>query len=404
MAREWVAMKAAVVALLVLASLASPAVAADATLTVSVVDDSGSTVAGAELTAEWDGGSTTATTASNGKAFVDVPEDENVTLQVEHDDYVRNHPVEIIDAEEDDIEVTVYEKAEATASVVDGNGPVADAQVRFVKDDRLAASGETDADGEFSTGTIEAGEYTVRVEKAGYYVERTSVSVENDTTTEVAVERGSVVVDFNVTDDHFEPPRAVAGATVTVDGFGSVNTLDDGQNSMRLPVNTQFSVSVGKDGYEEDSGSVAVAEESRLSNFTIQRAPSLALETVSDRVVAGERVRLEVTDEYGAPVTDAAILLDGEEIGETDDDGVLLATVETGGEHELRATKGSLESDAATIEAIGGETPTATPEPTPAETSTPTPEETGVGMPGFEFAVALVGLALAVLLFTRRRP
>lgn len=397
-------MKAAVVALLVLASLASPVVAADATLTVSIVDDSGSTIAGAELTAEWDGGSTTETTASNGKAFVDVPDGENVTLQVEHDDYVRNHPVEIIDAEEDDVEVTVYEKAEATASVVDGNGPVADAEVRFVKDDRLAASGETDESGEFSTGTIEAGEYTVRVEKPGYYVERPSVSVENDTTTEIAVERGSVVVDFNVTDDHFEPPRAIEGATVSVNGFGSVNTLEDGENSMRLPVNTRFSVTVGKAGYENVTDSFGVGESARLSNFTMQRAPSLALETVSDRVVAGERVRLEVTDEYGVPVADAAILLDDEELGETDDGGVLLATVESGGEHELVAEKGSLESNAVTVEAIGGETPTATSEPTPAETSTPTPEETGVGMPGFEFAVALVGLALAVVLFTRRRP
>lgn len=395
-------MRVAVVALLVLVSLAQPAVAADVTLTVSVVDDSGSAVADAELTAEWSGGSATQTTASNGKAFVDVPEGENVTLQVAHDDYVRNHAVRVVDADGGDVELTVHEKAETTASVVDGNGPVADAEVRFEKDGRVAAEGETDADGEFATGTVEAGEYDVRVEKPGYYVERTTVAVENDTDTEIAVERGSVVVDFNVTDDHFDPPRAVAGATVTVDGFGSVNTLDDGQNSLRLPVNTEFSVTAEKDGYENASGSVAVAEEPREANFTIQRAPSLVLETVSDRVVAGERVRLEVVGEYGAPVADATVHLDGEAVGETDDEGVLLATVEFGGEHEFVAEKGQLESNPVTVEAIG-DTPTPTPSPTPNATATPTPGDSSVGMPGFEFVVALAGVVLGALVFVRRR-
>lgn len=399
-------MKAAIVALLVLASFAQPAIAADATLTVSVVDESGSAIAGAELTAEWDGGSATETTASNGKAFVDVPEGVNVTLHVEHDDYVRNHPVEIVDAAEGDVEVTAYPKAQASVSVVDGSGAVADARVRFVKDGRVAARGDTDDGGTFSSGTIEAGEYDVRVKKAGYYVETVSMTVEDDAATEVTIERGSVVVGFNVTDDHFEPSRPVADATVSVDGFGSVKTLDDGENSMRLPVNTRYSVTVGKAGYENVTGSFGVGESARQTNFTMQRTPTLTLETVSERVVAGERVRIEVIDEYGAPVGGATVLLDGEQVGETGDDGVLLAMVEFGGEHELRATKASLESDAVTIEAIGDETPTATPEPTPGETSTqtptPTPDETGVGMPGFEFAVALLGVTVAVLLFIRR--
>ena len=397
-------MKAAIVALLVLASLALPAIAADTTMTVSVVDDSGSTVAGAELTAEWSDGSTTATTASNGKAFVDVPEGANVTLSVEHDDFVRNHPLEIVDVDGGDVELTVYEKAEATASIVDGSGAVADAEVRFVKDDRLAASGTTDDAGEFSTGTVEAGEYTVRVEKAGYFVERTTLTLDGDTTSEITIERGSVVVDFNVTDDHFDPPQAVAAATVAVEGVGSVKTLDDGQNSMRLPVNTRFSVAVEKAGYENTSGSVAVAEAAREANFSMQRAPSLTLETVSDRVVAGERVRLEVSDEYGAPVAGATINLDGESLGETDDEGILVATIETGGDHELRATKGSLESSVVTVEAVGGDTSTATPGATPSDTPNSTPEtaEPDGGMPGFEFAVALLGVALAVFVATRR--
>lgn len=400
-------MKPAVVALLVLALLAQPAVAADTTLTVSIVDNSGSPIAGAELTAEWSGGSTTETTASNGKAFVDVPEGQNVTLSVEHDDFVRNHPLEIPDAEGGDIEVTVYPKAQATASVVDANGPVADAQIRFVKDGRIAASGATDDAGEFSTGVVEAGEYSLRVEKAGYFVDRRTLAVEEDTTTEIAIERGSVVVDFNVTDDHFAPPRAVGSATVTVEGVGSVKTLDDGQNSMRLPVNTKFSVAVEKTGYENTTGSVGVAEAPRRTNFSMQRAPSLALETVSERVVAGERARLEVSDEYGAPVEGATITLDGQAVGETDADGVLLATVESSGEHELRAIQGSLESNAVTVEALGEDTPTATPASTASntagETTSPTTTtEPDGGMPGFEFVVALVGVALAILFASRR--
>lgn len=396
-------MRAAVLAFLVLVSLAQPAIAADTTLTVSVVDESGSAIADAELTAEWSGGSTTATTASNGKAFVDVPEGENVTLSVVHDDYVRNHPVEIVDAEGGDVEVTVYPKAQATATVSDANGPVADAEVRFVKDDRLAASGTTADDGTFSTGVVEAGEYTLRVEKPGYYIVRNTVTVENETTEKVTIERGSIVVDFNVTDDHFDPPQPVAQATVTVEGVGSVKTLEDGQNSMRLPVNTRFSVTVEKAGYENATGTFGVAEEVRLANFSMQRTPSLTLETVSNRVVAGERVRLEVSDEYGAPVAGAKIRLDSEKIGETDDDGVYLATVESGGEHEIHASKGRLESNSVTVEAIGGDDPTATHEPTESDTADSTPTaEPDSGMPGFEFAVGLVGVALGALLFARR--
>lgn len=399
-------MKRTVLALLITVSLLGTLLvqpvsgAGTVTLTVSVVTESGDPVGDVSLTASWDGGSTTRTTASNGKAFVDVPDGADVTVEMAHDSYVRNHPLVVENAAEDDVTLTVYPRATATVEVADGDGPIPDASVRLVKDGRTAARGTTDADGTFQTDVIEAGEYDVRVRKAGYYQRVSTVDIENDSTVPVTIERGSVVVDFNVTDDHFDVPRPIIDATVSVSGLGSVKTLEDGENAMRLPVNTKFSVTVEKPGYRNASGTVRVEESDTRMNFTMRRSRSIALSTVSERVVAGEKLRLDVADEYGTPVGGAAILVDGESVGETNDDGVFLARLESGGSHELVAEKGSLSSSAVTVTAIDSSTPTETPAPTTESASSTPPASTGdssgVGLPGFEFAVALLAVGLAV--------
>ena len=69
------------------------------TLTVSVLDQTNTSIGGATITASWEGGERTATTASNGRAFIDVPEGETVELDAEHEDFVRNHPLVIEEAD-----------------------------------------------------------------------------------------------------------------------------------------------------------------------------------------------------------------------------------------------------------------------------------------------------------------
>ncbi|MFB6360599.1 MAG: PGF-CTERM sorting domain-containing protein, partial [Halobacteriales archaeon] len=135
---------------LILGSAGGPAVglaSADVTLTVTVKTAAGAPVSDAELTASWDGGSTTATTASNGKAFVDVPEGANVTIEVDHPNYVRNSPYTLTNASEQDVTVTVWEKASATVTVADSEGSVEGVRVVFRKAGDIVAVRSSDASG-----------------------------------------------------------------------------------------------------------------------------------------------------------------------------------------------------------------------------------------------------------------
>lgn len=59
----------------------------EVTMEVEVVDRGGNPLDGADLTASWEGGSDEATTAGNGRAFVDVPEGANVTITVDTVDW-----------------------------------------------------------------------------------------------------------------------------------------------------------------------------------------------------------------------------------------------------------------------------------------------------------------------------
>lgn len=391
--------------MVVLVAFGPPALAADqVTLTVALVDGNGDPIGDAELTASWDDGSTTRTTASNGKAFMDVPAGADVTIEVDHEDYVRNRPVTVEDATASELEIAAAPKASATVTVVDRNGPVSDATVRFRTDGHVAATAGTGANGVAESGVVEAGEYAVAVRKPGYLRTTADVPVEGETTREITVEQGSVTVDFAVRDDHFDEPRPVSGVDVTVAGVGTVKTLDNGEAAMRLPVNTKFDVSVEKEGYASTSDSVAVGESDERLNVTVRRAPNVSVSALSERVVAGERVRLEVTDEYGAPVAGASVTLDGETAATTDASGVALVRLNEAGEHAIAATNGSLESAAVTVAAIGdGATAETTTAPT--ETTTATTASSGassvetLGQPGFELLTALAGLVagLAVL-------
>jgi len=371
------------------------------TLTVTVVTDDGDRVGDAELNATWDGGSTTATTASNGKAFVDVPGGADVSIHVTHPDYVRNRPKHVEDASEQEVRVDVAPKAYLSVETATTSGEPVDARIVLREPDgSIAVASSADSTGVFDSGAIEEGEYRVVAFRSGYYRNSTTLQASGDVSTRLSLERGSVTVRFEVADDHFSPARSVENAEVTVEEVGSARTLGNGETTLRVPVNTRISATVTKDGYETVTRSVDVRESSVQEDITVQRTPSLTVTPSNERVVVGEQTSLTVTDEYGAPVADATVLLDGEEVGTTDENGEYQATIESASEHRFEARADGLASSQVVVEGVvpaGTDTPTPTAEQTP-ESELPV----DVPLPGFGPAVTVVAL-VALALLTRRR-
>jgi hypothetical protein len=381
--------------------------AQEVTLTVSVENQAGESVSNTELTATWEDGSTTVTTASNGKAFVDVPKGANVTITLSHPDYIRNHPYVVKDASEGSLTIPVHQRGELSVAVADSSGTVSDATVTFRKDGRVATKKTTDGDGVVSSGQIEAGEYTVSVVKPGYYRNTTTVTVDDSAETRVMIEHGTVTLTVAVADPHFSPPESLRGATVRIDSIGQFQTLSGGQTSVSVPVNTELSLTITKDGYETVTETVRVRESDLRANSSLSRTPSLTISPLNSRVVAGESVVVEVSDEYNESVEGATVLLDDEEVGTTDEDGRVTVPIDDAGDHTLVAATDGLRSSSVTIRGIAeaGETPTATATATPtaAPTESATPVETNVGSPGFTTMTALLALVAGVALLTRRR-
>lgn len=371
-----------------------PAAAADVTLTVTVEDFAGTTVEGADLTATWDGGSTTETTSANGQAFVDVPEGADVTITVDHDRYMRNHPSTVEDARARDVRIEVARQGEATVTVRDPD-PVEGASVRFLADGRTAVAVRTDDDGVATTGPIERGSYDVAVTKPGYLEERFTVGVRDDTERSVSIARGTVQVAFDVRDDHFEDPRSVENATIEIEPIGvSLVTLPDGRATTALPVNRNYEVTISKPGYEQSTRNLGVGEGDTTLVAEINRQEAVTLAAANRRVVVGESTRVTATDEYGTPIEDAAVSVDGTEVARTDADGEADVPIESAGNVTIRATRAG---SAATV-TVEGVQPGAT--TTAAGNDTTTDGGTG---PGFGPIVALVAVALAAGLLRRSR-
>jgi len=394
---------------------AAPAAAADdtatATLTVTVTDGLGNTIGDAEVTATWDGGSTTRTTAGNGKAFVDVPDGERVELNVSHPSYVRNSPVVLEEASERDVEIQVFREATASARVVDDDGsPVANAQVTLLKRGNVAAQGQTDSNGRFTTGTIEQGDYRVVVRKSGFYVNDTTAAVRGDTEFSVDVRRGSVPVTFRVTDDHFDPARPVESAQVAVGDIGTLNTGSQGEQTVSVPVNSQVQVDVTKDGYSSASRTVQIGESARELSFSISREDGLSVSVGNTQILVDQRVRVVVTDEDGETVEGARVTVDGEAVGETGADGVYEAQLSQPGDHDIAATADGVSSEPVVVEAVQADdddeadTATATARPDD-DTETPTIGDpvSQLPVPGFGPVAAVLALVAAALVAARRR-
>ncbi|MFB6309197.1 MAG: carboxypeptidase regulatory-like domain-containing protein [Haloarculaceae archaeon] len=391
---------------------ASPTVVAaqDVTLTVTVVDADGDPVSDVDISVTWAGGGpVNETTRANGQALVDVPEGVDAEITIHDDEYVRNTPYVVENATTREVDVPVARSGTATVEVVDSEGPVENAIVRMFKSGTFVVNSRTDADGQITTRPIEHGDYSTTVIKQGYLRNRTTVTVGNDTTKRIEIERGSVLVTFDVSDDHFSPARPVENATVTVGTYGSVTTLENGEATIRVPVNREYEVSVTKDGYDTATRTLDVDESATAMNVTIQRTPTTNITAVNDRVVVGETTVVTVTDEYDDPIPNATVSLDGERVGETDSEGELAVPIDSAGEHTLSASA-SGNTDETTVEGVepGAETTatvTGSPTGTPSATQ---PRTTGGGTgalgPGFTPLAALVAvLAVALGVALRRR-
>lgn len=382
------------VLVLLLALVPAPTAAADVTLTVTVETGDGETVSNGTVTAMWDGDSSTDALSASGMVLLDVPEGETVELTVSHDEYMRNSPVIIEDASATDVTMTVFPTSEATVSVEDANGPVDGAQVTLSQDGTTAVSERTTA-GTVETGEIEAGTYSLHVEKSGYYtVEQTlEILADGPTEQQVDLERGSVTLQVAVTDPYFDPPRALEDITVTVEGHGSVNTQPNGQQQLSVPVNTDLTVRFEADAYETVERSAETAEEPITLEAELDRADDLVVTAHTTQVVVGQPAFISVTDEYDDPVANASVLHNGEEVTETDSEGWARIPIETAGTHEIQVDDGEITSNATGITALEGSGETGT------ETSpdaTETPDSTDAPIPGFGPIVGLVGVILGI--------
>lgn len=329
--------------LVVLAPLTAVGLVGDAaaqqevTVEITVEDRIGNAISDAEIRATWDGGTDEDTTRADGRALIDVPEGAEVTIRVEHASYIRNHPFIIEEAQSESITIPVARKASATITVVDNAGPLPDTVVTFRKEGRVADSGRTNADGEYESQTIEAGEYTVSARQPGYFIERETMTVRGEASRELQLEAGTVAVTFRVLDRNFDPPQPVPGATITGEGIGSVETRSNGIQQISVDVNTELTVEVSSEGYETVRSTVEVGEEDFTVNISTRKLPEISADVLNERVVVGERTRIVVTDQYDAPVRNARVMLDGEQVAQTDSTGVALITIDSPGEHTLSA-------------------------------------------------------------------
>ncbi|GCF13807.1 hypothetical protein Harman_17420 [Haloarcula mannanilytica] len=380
------------------------------TLTVSVVDQDGDPVSNVDISATWNdsaGGPVNETTRANGQALVDVPAGANVMFRIHDDEYVRNVPYVVEDAESESIEVAVSESATATVNAVNTDGePATDARVRLYRDGNYVVDRNTGDDGAITTQPIEEGEYSVIVTKPGFYRNLTTVAVSGETTATVEIREGSVLLEATVADDHFEEPRPIRDATVRVESDdrsgGTVPTLSDGTASVSVPVNDRYDVIVTKDGYETVERRVTIGESGKSINVTIQRTPEITLTPDNRQVVVDANVRLTVVDEYDNPVVNATVTRNGTEVGQTDADGEITATVPTAGNVTFAASSGDLTATTnVTVFRPSEETTTGGAATTPEQTETATETSDGSG-PGFTVGLTMTAL-LAVAVLARRR-
>lgn len=348
---------------------------------VTVENQDGETVSGVDVTVDWEDDAETATTLPDGTQTFVVEEGANLTISVDHMDYVRNFPLERENVTLDEgqsrysVTVPVWEAAYPTIVVEEDGDPIEDLRVRFLDREENSfvrgsqqgpgeyevqslpnsrtASLMTNADGEVELNRIASKEnYRVDTFKAGYLVEEIDLDVDGFMTETIEVESARVDVDFFVEDDHFDPPQPVADAEISIPEQGiTLTTFSDGGQDQRLPVNTDYTIEVSKNGYDGVTEELQLGESSTEFSVSIQRTPELNVDALNTQVIVGQTTRVTVTNAYDEPVAGATITVDGEEVGETDQTGSFDVTLESEGEQTVGASHGGL-SEEVTIEAF----------------------------------------------------
>ncbi len=361
-------------------------------LEVELTKSDDGSLGNATVTAQWDNNEASTTSLVDGVARMEVPRDEDLTIQITHEEYIRNHPIEAEDYEGDRIETTLYPKAEATIEVVDSEGALQNATVRMWKRsaNRLAANGMTGTDGTFETPVIEAGSYNVEVTRPGYTSVRTELQVDNETTETILLTSDSADVDVRTRD-------AVLNESIGVDvrvtsGGETIRTAqtsaDRGILTLSLPVNTDYTISFSKDGYESVNRSLDLEEDDRELTTNMTRIPELVVSPDNDNIVVNETLRVTVTDEYERPIANATVSL-GDETVETDEDGEAVLNATTAGQFNLTAEKSGQTAGPVRITVVD-------------------PNSSGIGgqfgLVVLGGAIALVGIVAILVLIRGREP
>lgn len=403
---------------------ASTAEADTVTITVAVTDPQGAGIGGVDVTLSWNGTEQrTGTTRSNGKMFFDVPDDERIVISLNHSEYVRNfEAVEHSPNDGDTVNVTMYPRATESVQVVDGDGdPVEGASVFLRKEGqaRNVDGGRTNADGVWSSQVVEEGEYRVTVVKDGYFKTKRTVTVSGSSNHTVTIEQGTVQIDLSVVDGRLdeETPLSNVEVTVTRDGERIVQRFTDqkGQTTTVLPVNSEYTLELVKDGYTAVTRTVEVGTEPKDVELRMNRTPELSLTASTSQVLVGNSLTVTVTDEYDEPVEGAAVTVDGEQVATTGPDGRASVTLDSVGTFQVAASTDEASASGVSVKAVRPATSTAPETSTTEETTTTagtteatstmpgadgTTSESDEGsgsVPGFGGLAALVALAGGVL-------
>ncbi|SMO84283.1 carboxypeptidase-like regulatory domain-containing protein [Halorubrum cibi] len=348
-------------AVLFVALVATGGVAADpVTLTVSVADQDGDAVGGVTVEATWETesdetGTASGTTASNGNVLLDVPEGSSVELDVDDGVYVRNRPLRIANASATDVALGVSRSGTATVTVVDDrNRSQAGARVTVREDGRAVDRGETGSDGVYETARLERGTYDVTVVKPGYLETERSVTVTRNAETTVGIERGTAALDVRTFDDHFDPPVPIETGAIRVSSsvYDGEVSVTEGTASLNVPVNAAYTVAVVRDGYDATPKRIRVGETSVSTNVTARRTPALNVTPANERVLVGETTRVTVRNAYAEPVAGAAVEVDGDAVGETDDRGEIAVPISSAGNRTIVARHEAVASDPVTVEGV----------------------------------------------------
>jgi len=121
----------------------------------------------------------------------------------------------------------------------------------------------------------------VTVTAPGYYSSSSSFVVSNRAGKTVTVEPGTVTVNFETVDGHFDEDRPLNANVELYEGdefVSNISTGESGQRRVSLDVNTNYRVVVKKSGYQRESRVLSTGESDSSVTFAINRTPTLSIE------------------------------------------------------------------------------------------------------------------------------